>query len=158
MKVCVHQVSSELEMLLLSVIITSSLLLESQPKSKLIGWKLLETWAQTFSSILLAAGKKFSSAQALIRYLEEVNLKTRALKKTSAWFRVKKLTTLQKAIILVKQHGNLLPSLYGKLKTDRALTIQPHPLKSAHYHYLDHLLADSHECVIQFWIHHLCLL
>lgn len=24
--------------------------------------------------------------------------------------------------------------------------------------YLYHLLADSHECIIQFWVHHLCLL
>lgn len=33
---------------------------------------------------------------------------------------------------------------------------QPHPLESAHH--LDHLLADSHQRVVQLWIHHLSLL
>lgn len=35
---------------------------------------------------------------------------------------------------------------------------QPFPLESANTCHLDHLLADSHQCVVQLWIHHLCLL
>lgn len=35
---------------------------------------------------------------------------------------------------------------------------KPHPLESANTRHLDHLLADPHQCVVQLWIHHLCLL
>lgn len=57
-------------------------------------------------------------------------------------------------------------SLEGWGSSIKRVMLQPHSrrklapqlLPSASCPHLDHLLADSHESVVQFWIHHLCLL
>lgn len=73
MKVSVHQVSSELKMLLLFVIITSSPLLKANPNPKCLDENCIKNLSTDL--LLNSAGSwedKFISAQALIRYLEEV--------------------------------------------------------------------------------------
>lgn len=115
---------------------------------------VLEASAQIPSSILLAAGK----TNLLVHRLWSGSWKRRALKKPQPDSELRNRLLCKKAIILLKEHSSVVTSLYRKLKADRALISQPHPFKWAHYHYLDHLLADSHECVVQFWVHHLCLL
>lgn len=115
---------------------------------------LLEASAQTPSSILLVAGK----TNLLVHRLWSGSWKRRALKKPQPDSELRNRLLCKKAIILLKKHCNVVTSLYGKLKTDWAPISQPHSLKWSHYHYLDHLLADSHEGVVQFWVHHLCLL
>lgn len=128
-------------------------LAKSQSKSKLTGWEPGAS-VQIPSSILLMAGK----TNLLVHRLWSGIWKRRALKKLQPDSELRNRLLCKKAIVLLKKHSHVVTSLYGKLKADRALTSQPRPLKWAHYHYLDHLLADSHECVVQFWVHHLCLL
>lgn len=98
MKVCVHQVSSALKMLHLSVIVTSSPLLKANPNPNRLGENCIRSLGTDF--LLNSASSwedKLISAQAFIRYVEEVKLKEKSPDETSPCCRVKKLMTLQKS-------------------------------------------------------------
>lgn len=112
---------------------------------------ILGASAQFSSSILLAFGK----TNLLVHRLWSGSWKRRALKKPQSDSELRNRLLCKNVIIFLKKTQECCNKPLWEAQSSY---IPIHPLKWAHYHYLDHLLADPHECVVQLWVHHLCLL
>lgn len=147
-------------MLNLTVIITSSPLLKANPNPD--PNRLDDNCVRRLSTdfLLNSAGSWEESHQCtgFHQIFGGSKFKEMSPEETSAWLRVKKLIILQKSNHTCKTTQQSCIQAFMRSSKPTVLVSQLCPFQSAHYHYLDHLLADSHERVVQFWIHHFCLL